>query len=141
MDFPGCGDSTEPFTANTLTNMKSDSNASLAYLLANYPIDETKLGILGYSMGGRLSLEIISDENNPYIAAALLSAAANPGEECIAGVIGDTTLEEAKAAAAAGSFDYTTQYGQELSLSAQWFEDMMVAVSYTHLTLPTIYSV
>ena len=126
MDFPGCGDSTEPFTANTLTNMKSDSNASLAYLLANYPIDETKLGILGYSMGGRLSLEIISDENNPYIAAALLSAAANPGEECIAGVIGDTTLEEAKAAAAAGSFDYTTQYGQELSLSAQWFEDMMV---------------
>ncbi|MCQ4808192.1 alpha/beta fold hydrolase, partial [Intestinimonas massiliensis] len=62
MDFPGCGDSTEPFTKNTLTNMKSDSNASLAYLLANYPLDADKLGIMGYSMGGRLALEIVSEK-------------------------------------------------------------------------------
>ena len=87
MDFPGCGDSTEPFTKNTLTNMKSDSNASLAYLLANYPIDADKLGIMGYSMGGRLALEIVSEKENPYKAVVLLSAAANPGEESIAGIL------------------------------------------------------
>lgn len=78
MDFPGCGDSTAPFTENTLSNMKSDSNASLAYLLENYDIDEAKLGILGYSMGGRLALEIVSEEGNPYKAVVLLSARREP---------------------------------------------------------------
>ena len=128
MDFPGCGDSTAPFTENTLSNMKSDSNASLAYLLENYDIDEAKLGILGYSMGGRLALEIISEEGNPYKAVVLLSAAANPGEESIAGILPEgTSIEDAIASAEEkGSFDYTTRYGQNLSLSAQWFEDMLV---------------
>ena len=128
MDFPGCGDSTEPFTKNTLTNMKSDSNASLAYLLANYPIDADKLGIMGYSMGGRLALEIVSEKENPYKAVVLLSAAANPGEESIAGILPAGSSIDAAVAAAKekGSFDYTTRYGQNLSLSAQWFEDMLV---------------
>lgn len=128
MDFPGCGDSTAPFTENTLSNMKSDSNASLAYLLENYDIDEEKLGILGYSMGGRLALEIVSEEGNPYKAVVLLSAAANPGEESIAGILPEgTSIEDAIASAEEkGSFDYTTRYGQNLSLSAQWFEDMLV---------------
>ena len=128
MDFPGCGDSTEPFTKNILTNMKSDSNASLAYLLANYPIDADKLGIMGYSMGGRLALEIVSEKENPYKAVVLLSAAANPGEESIAGILPAGSSIDAAVAAAKekGSFDYTTRYGQNLSLSAQWFEDMLV---------------
>ena len=128
MDFPGCGDSEAPFTENTLSNMMADSNAGLAYLMDNYPIDADRLGILGYSMGGRLALELLSGKENPYKAAVLLSAAANPGEEAIAGVLGpDTTIEEAKAIAKEkGSFDYTTQYGQELSLSEEWFDDMLV---------------
>ena len=128
MDFPGCGDSTEPFTENTLSNMMADSNASKDYLVANYPVDADRLGILGYSMGGRLALEIITAEGNPYQAAVLLSGVSTPGEEAVAGILPDgMTIEEAIASAEAnGSFDYTTQYGQNLSLSAQWFEDMMV---------------
>ena len=128
MDFPGCGDSEASFTENTLSNMMADSNAGLAYLMDNYSIDADRLGILGYSMGGRLALELLSGKDNPYKAAVLLSAAANPGEEAIAGVVGpDTTIDEAKAIAKEkGSFDYTTQYGQELSLSEGWFDDMLV---------------
>jgi len=33
MDFPGCGESNEPFTENYLSNMTSDSNASFDYIL------------------------------------------------------------------------------------------------------------
>ena len=59
MDFPGTGDSKEPFTEGYLSNMISDSNASLVFMLANFPADPTKrLGILGYSMGGRIALTI-----------------------------------------------------------------------------------
>ena len=128
MDFAGCGDSTAPFTENTLSNMEADSNAGLAYLLENYDIDADRLGILGYSMGGRLALEIVSKENNPYKAVVLLSAAANPGEDCIAGVLpeGVTQAEAIAQAEETGSFDYTTIYGQNLSLSAEWFTDMLV---------------
>ena len=58
----------------------------------------------------------------------LLSAAANPGEESIAGILpAGSSIDDAVAAAKEkGSFDYTTRYGQNLSLSAQWFEDMLV---------------
>ena len=128
MDFPGCGDSTEPFTENTLSNMIADSNAAKDYLVANYPVDADKLGILGYSMGGRIALEVITAEGNPYKAAVILSGVSTPGEEAIANILPEgTTVEDAIAMAEEnGSYDYTTRYGQELSLSAQWFTDMMV---------------
>ena len=128
MDFPGCGDSTEPFTENTLSNMIADSNAAKDYLVANYPVDADKLGILGYSMGGRVALEIITAEDNPYKATLILSGLSTPGDEAIANILPEgMTVEDAIAVAEEkGSYDYTTQYGQNLSLSAQWFTDMLV---------------
>ena len=128
MDFPGCGDSTEPFTENTLSNMIADSNAAKDYLVANYPVDADKLGILGYSMGGRIALEIITAEDNPYQATLILSGLSTPGDEAIANILPEgMTVEDAIAVAEEkGSYDYTTQYGQNLSLSAQWFTDMLV---------------
>ena len=128
MDFPGCGDSTEPFTENTLSNMIADSNAAKDYLVANYPVDADKLGILGYSMGGRIALEIITAEGNPYKATLILSGLSTPGDEAIANILPEgMTVEDAIAVAEEkGSYDYTTQYGQNLSLSAQWFTDMLV---------------
>ncbi|MCL4675698.1 MAG: hypothetical protein KJZ59_06680, partial [Pararhodobacter sp.] len=53
MDFPGSGDSDVSFTEGYLSNMISDSNASLQYILDNYDVDAGRLGIFGYSMGGR----------------------------------------------------------------------------------------
>ena len=128
MDFAGCGESTAPFTENTLTQMTLDSNAAKDYLVANYPVDADRLGILGYSMGGRLALELVSKKDNPYKAVGLLSAAADDGQSCISGALGlDITVEQAKEIVAEkGSYDYATQYGQELSLSGEWFDDMVV---------------
>ena len=93
MDFPGCGDSTEPFTENTLSNMIADSNAAKDYLVANYPVDADKLGILGYSMGGRVALEIITAEDNPYKATLILSGLSTPGDEAIANILPEGMTE------------------------------------------------
>jgi pimeloyl-ACP methyl ester carboxylesterase/predicted small lipoprotein YifL len=79
MDFPGCGDSEASFQDEySLSNSISDSNACLEYALANAPIDGDRLGIFGYSMGGRMALELTAEEQNPYSAMVLLAPAFLP---------------------------------------------------------------
>jgi pimeloyl-ACP methyl ester carboxylesterase len=127
MDFPGCGESAEPFTENYLSNMTSDSNASLDYILENYNVDEENLGIFGYSMGGRIALEIVREDDNPYKAMVLLAPSAEDGSEMIVSFLGG---EEAyngyyeEASSEKGYADFTTIYGQEQQLSINWFEEM-----------------
>ena len=36
LDFPGCGDSTEPFTAYTLSNMADDVESAILYMQSTY---------------------------------------------------------------------------------------------------------
>lgn len=130
MDFPGTGDSKEPFTEGTLTNMISDSNASLAYLLANFPADAEKLGILGYSMGGRIALTIAQAPDNPYKAVGLLAPSANPGKGLLLFFAGSEAEYErlyAEASTDKGYADYTTQYGQQQQLSKAWFDEMLAS--------------
>ncbi len=130
MDFPGNGDSKEPFTEGYLSNMISDSNASLAYLLANYPADPDRLGILGYSMGGRIALTIGETEGNPYKAMGLLAPSANPGKGLalfLAGSEAELDRLYAEASSDKGYADYTTQYGQQQQLSKQWFDELIAS--------------
>lgn len=131
MDFPGTGDSKEPFTEGTLTNMISDSNASLVFMLANFPADPTKLGILGYSMGGRIALTIAQEPSSPYKAVGLLAPSANPGKGLLLFFAGGSEAEYerlyAEAATDKGYADYTTQYGQQQQLSKVWFDEMLAS--------------
>lgn len=130
MDFPGTGDSKEPFTEGTLSNMISDSNASLAYLLANFPADPDKLGILGYSMGGRIALTIAGSPDNPYKAVGLLAPSADPGKGLLLFFAGSEAEYErlyAEASGEKGYADYTTQYGQQQQLSKQWFDELLAS--------------
>ncbi len=130
MDFPGTGDSKEPFTEGTLTNMISDSNASLAYLLANFPADAEKLGILGYSMGGRVALTIAQAPDNPYKAVGLLAPSANPGKGLLLFFAGSEAEYErlyAEASTDKGYADYTTIYGQQQQLSKAWFDELLAS--------------
>ena len=126
MDFAGCGDSTDSFQNNTMTNMIADSNASLAYLLENYDVDADKLGILGYSMGGRIASEIVGEKDTPYKAVVLLSAANVPVKEMATNLFGSLeNYNNLKATAQKDGFAvFTTVYGQVQELSKAWFEDM-----------------
>lgn len=130
MDFPGCGDSTEPFTENYLSNMISDSNASLAYLLENYPIDPQRLGIMGYSMGGRIALHIGSEDGQPYKAMGLLAPSADWGQEMMVSFLGGQEAFDslyAEAQSEKGYADFTTQWGQQQQLSLNWFDEMIAS--------------
>ncbi len=124
MDFPGCGESKESFQNNNLTNMKADVKASLEYALANYPVDPTRIGLFGYSMGGRIALELLAAGDAPYKAVGLLAPAAST--EALKPVFGgsenwDTMKAEAEAK---GFFTFTTIYGQVQELGKQFFSDL-----------------
>ena len=130
MDFPGTGDSKESFTEGYLSNMISDSNASLAYMLANFPADKDKLGILGYSMGGRIALTIAQTPDNPYKAVGLLAPSADPGKGLLLFFAGSEEKYEALYAEAStdkGYADYTTIYGQQQKLGKKWFDELLAS--------------
>lgn len=53
MDFAGCGESTEDFFNYSLTSIMDDIDSCVAYMKENYCVDESRMGMVGYSMGGR----------------------------------------------------------------------------------------
>ena len=72
IDFPGCGDSSEPSTNYSIANMLSDVNSAVSYMKSNYNIADGELGICGHSMGGRIASYYL-----PNVKAAALWAPAN----------------------------------------------------------------
>lgn len=126
MDFPGCGESTESFKLNTLTNMEADSDAAKDYLVANYPVDGERLGILGYSMGGLIAAEITERDDNPYKAVALLAGALVKIEELAPNLFGDIAVYDALRSEAMenGYATFTNIYETTLDLSKEWFLDL-----------------
>src|SRR5690606_12672129 len=126
----GSGDSKEPFTEGYLTNMISDSNASLGYILENYAVDKDRLGIFGYSMGGRIALTIGASSDNPYKAIGLLAPSADWGQEMMVGFLGGQAEYDrlyAESGGDKGYAEFTTQWGQVQQLSRQWFDDMIAS--------------
>ena len=130
MDFPGSGDSTEPFTEGYLSNMISDSNASLQYILDNYDVDENRLGIFGYSMGGRIAITIGAAEDNPYRAMGLLAPSADWGQEMMVSFLGGQAEYDrlyAESGEEKGYAEFVTQWGQTQHLSRTWFDEMIAS--------------
>ncbi len=127
IDFPGCGQSVEPFTKNTVTNMMADLAAARAYALANAPIDAKAVGIFGYSMGGRLA--VLSAAKAGYKSLGLLAPLGNDGASGMYAFMGgqDKYAELAAKAKADGHVIFTTPFGQVQDLDAAWFTDNAAA--------------
>ncbi len=123
MDFPGCGDSTESFTANNLSNMLADIGASEDYALRTLNVDPERVGLMGYSMGGRL-MSLYSAKNPDREVMAVWAPAVNP-EPMFHMFGGQSEYELLRdTAQRTGEARYTTVWGSELVLGAQWFADM-----------------
>ena len=122
MDYPGCGTSTEPFTQNTLSNMIADTSAGIDYMEANYNV--TSLGIFGYSMGGRIALEMIKVGDYDFSAVTFLAPAADL--ENLKNFFGGSENWDVLKATAEqdGNVEFTTVYGATQDLSKGFFEDM-----------------
>ncbi|MDH4108151.1 MAG: alpha/beta fold hydrolase [Gammaproteobacteria bacterium] len=122
VDFPGCGESIEPFTANTVDNMLADLAAARRHALADPDIDASRSAILGYSMGGRLAL-LSLDAAPAWSAAALWAPAAGDGPDAMYAFLGGrgAYLDYRDEAQAAGAVTVLTPWGGEQSLGAGWF--------------------
>jgi hypothetical protein len=124
MDFPGCGDSLESFQANTLTNMKLDVINAIDFAIANYPVNPAQVGIFGYSMGGRIALELLAEKSGNFKSVAFLAPAAST-ENLKAMFGGNEGWQNLKAEAEKNGFVvYTSIFGQVQELSKEWFADL-----------------
>ena len=126
MDFPGCGDSTESFAENNLSNMLADLQAASAYATSRPSIDSNRTGLLGYSMGGRL-VALLSEIDPSYQVMVAWAPAVSDGSEreMITTFGGAEAYAEFKQRATEeGSAVYTTMWGTELELGPEWFRDI-----------------
>lgn len=125
MDFPGCGDSTESFTENNLTNMLLDLQAAREFAAAKDEIDADRIGLLGYSMGGRL-VALLSARDPSYKVMAMWTPAVADGAMREVNSLGgpDAYYALREQARETGMAAYTTRWGQELQLGYQWFVDL-----------------
>jgi dienelactone hydrolase len=125
MDFPGCGDSTESFAENNLSNMLLDLQAARVFATSQIDVDESRLGLLGYSMGGRL-VALLSEIDPSYKVMATWAPAVSNGAERelneFGGPEGYQSLKQQ--AQENGSVVYETRWGTELELGRRWFTDM-----------------
>lgn len=125
MDFPGCGDSAESFANNNLGNMLADILASRDYAISQPQVDADRVGLFGWSMGGRLVL-MLSDRNDEFDAIATWAPAATPGAGSMVDFLGGPDAYAASKAQAArdGYVPFTTRWGQDQELGLQFFTDM-----------------
>ena len=122
MDFPGAGDSKEPFTKLTITNMLADSNAGLLYAVRNLPVDKDRIGGFGYSEGSEIVAMQAGQPFTPYKAVALLGPVAHPA------TIFKSTFDTYYAEAQQNGFaEVVTIYGQHQMTSLDWFNETLVA--------------
>ena len=123
LDFPGCGASEESFTLNTMTNMKQDVLDVIEYVTECYSVDETKIGGFGYSMGGRIILEMTAEELYAFDTIEFVAPAEDL--EDLKNLFGGAeNWEVLKAEANENGFVmYSTIYST-LPLSKEWFADL-----------------
>ncbi len=124
LDYPGCDASKESFQLNTMSNMKADTLDVINYMLSNYKVDKTKVGIFGYSMGGRITLELIKDKAFDFAAVELVAPAEDVTDlKNLFG--GPEAWEKMKAEANEKGYTvFTTIYGQVQELSKEWFAEL-----------------
>jgi dienelactone hydrolase len=125
MDFPGCGESSEPFTKNNLGNMLEDIQASRDFTIRQPNIDASRVGLLGFSMGGRLVI-LTSARDSSYKAMATWAPAGADGISPEVNFLGGPEAYKALRAQAAdeGLAPFTTRWGQDQQLGLKWFTDM-----------------
>ena len=124
LDLPGCGKSKESFQLNTMTNMKADVLDVIDYVCKNYAVDETRIGAFGYSMGGRITLELLAEGKYSFSTIELVAPAEDLTD--LKNLFGgaenwDTMKAEANEK---GYVEFTTKYGQHQQLSKAWFADL-----------------
>ncbi len=128
MDFPGAGDSTEPFWQNSLSHMLTDVQAAEAWAAASGRVDPERMGVVGFSMGGRVAA-MASASGSPYRAMVMWASEMENGPGHIVERLGgaDAFAAMQAEAEANGFAPFTTFWGQEQELGPAFFHDLAAA--------------
>ncbi len=116
IDFTGGGDSKVPYVENNLDYSVDDAMKSIEYLASNDKIDADRIGVLGYSQGGRVA-QIVAARNEKVKAIATWASASSNGAENFEGF-----LEYEEEALKNGSVTITMPWGTELETGKKFFE-------------------
>lgn len=133
MDFAGTGDDTRDFTDYTLTSAASDANDCVDYAIENANIDDTKLGIFGYSNGGRIATLMCGMDAQRYQVRVLLAPA----------VFSDSTDDEANLAECQETgYREMEWFGNTLKVSGDYYESVIDFANnleeYEQVDIPTL---
>jgi pimeloyl-ACP methyl ester carboxylesterase len=138
MDFPSCGDSKASFIDYSLTTNISDAEACRNWALANAPIDSKRIGILGYSNGGRQALMMLASKNIPYKAMGLLAPAFyTTSLEKYAGAFSVAETQNRLAKAKVMGFYSMEWFGTTLQVSAKNYEDDLASITILDKITPS----
>jgi uncharacterized protein len=119
IDFRGWGESEGGMANSTVTGMVDDAATAYAFLLEQSFVDPDRIGLLGFSLGGAVSL--VSAGQNPdwYQSMAIWSWGGNLAEE----MSDSFTPEQMDTAASEG--EVTIDLGwREVTLGAGFFESL-----------------
>lgn len=123
--FAGCGDSKEDFIEYCPTSCLDDMERAYSYMIEHCEIDREHLGMVGYSMGGRLTS--LFSLRHPEFKTLGFWAAANFSGNMDHFHPGMTDAEALEMAKRDGFVPYFNDFdGQTLHMSYQFYKDMMV---------------
>lgn len=123
MSFAGCEGSDEDFINYTLTNNLDDMETAYEYMLDNYSVNTSRIGVIGYSMGGRLASIFVN--KHPEVKTLALWAG-----YCTQGFGGDYFLgvkveDMCAEASVKGYYDFLNTFdGMNLQLNRQLLDDI-----------------
>ena len=118
IDFAGSGESAQPWVANTYDGMVADTRIALDWLVDHSATDDYRIGILGFSLGSRISAAVAGTDDR-IAAFASWSGSVENGRTGF-DFFFDTYYEEAQAnGSVVVDLGFTV-----IELSAEWFESM-----------------
>lgn len=126
IDFRGWGESGGAMTDSTLVGMVEDAAEAYAYLTAQDFVDTARVGVLGFSLGGRIA--IVSGAQNPawYRSMAVWSTGADIPADFLGQDKLDTASAEGQVTIDLGWREVTLGKGFFESLSAYRMEEEFV---------------
>jgi uncharacterized protein len=126
IDFAGSGANPQPFTANTFDGMVADSVAALDWLIAQPNTDDGRIGVLGFSLGGKLAATVAGTDTRIKAMASWSGGLENG--------IGSLAFLETYYPEAQANGHVVVDLGwRTVDLSVAWFETMKASTSLDQL--------
>ena len=119
-DFAGCGDSTVSGICQTFMAEVSDTEKAYEYALTVENIDADRMGIIGFSQGGRVMAQFLDSYGDRIKAAVSWSGACHNG----IGVFGGWFDGFYSTAEKQGFADIPMGWREPLTVPLGWFEDI-----------------